>query len=260
MERVVTLMNKLKEQVSAQAGIDQLLTTVQLLQSELLHLKRTRGEDAGPVSTAVHITTPPVAQPKMVQAELELQVNERRADTPSAPDEEPEKIIQVLEVNEEAVQAELDEIKRNAETRVQLSSQQKPGFQFDPIEDIPTLLHQQQREEERPAPSKALPVVEESSLNDRLKTRQTELGDTLKDSSIKDLRKAIGLNDRFAFINDLFRGDEAMYERSIKTINNFAIYPEAEYWIKRELKLKLGWDETLQVVKDFDQLVRRRFS
>lgn len=254
MERVVTLMNKLKEQVSAQAGIDQLLTTVQLLQSELLHLKKLNREEAGPVSTAVQIT----ATVERVQAEPEIRLSERVAG--ETVEEEPEKIIQVLEVSEEAVQAELEEIKRNAETRSQLSTQQKPGFQFDPIEDIPTLLHQQQRETERSAPAPVLPIVEESSLNDRLKKTQTELGDTLKDSSIKDLRKAIGLNDRFAFINDLFRGDEAMYERSIKTINNFAIYPEAEYWIKRELKLKLGWDESLQVVKDFDQLVKRRFS
>ncbi len=34
-----------------------------------------------------------------------------------------------------------------------------------------------------------------------------------------------------------------MYERSIKTINAFRILPEAEYWMERELKVKLGWDE-----------------
>jgi hypothetical protein len=51
-----------------------------------------------------------------------------------------------------------------------------------------------------------------------------------------------------------------MYERSIKTINSFNIYPEAEYWISRELKIKLGWDNELPVVTQFDQLVRRRFS
>ena len=33
-----------------------------------------------------------------------------------------------------------------------------------------------------------------------------------------------------------------MYERSIKTINSFNIYAEAEYWISRELKVKLGWN------------------
>ena len=82
----------------------------------------------------------------------------------------------------------------------------------------------------------------------------------MTETPIKDLRKAIGINDRFLFINDLFRGDEVMYERSIKTINSFNIYPEAEYWITRELKTKLGWDTELPVVLQFDQLVKRRFS
>ncbi len=82
----------------------------------------------------------------------------------------------------------------------------------------------------------------------------------LKETPVKDLRKAIGINDRFLFINDLFRGDEAMYERSIKTINSFNIYAEAEYWISRELKIKLGWDNEKESVKHFDQLVKRRFS
>ncbi|MEI9944467.1 MAG: hypothetical protein WDN26_09650 [Chitinophagaceae bacterium] len=31
----------------------------------------------------------------------------------------------------------------------------------------------------------------------------------LKESPVVDLRKAIGINDRFLFINDLFRGDES---------------------------------------------------
>ena len=98
------------------------------------------------------------------------------------------------------------------------------------------------------------------SLNDRLKEERPEVAHLLKDSPIKDLRKAIGINDRFVFVRELFRGDEAMYERSLKTINNFNIYSEAEYWINRELKFKIGWDEDKEVVRHFYQLVRRRFS
>lgn len=102
----------------------------------------------------------------------------------------------------------------------------------------------------------------EPSINDSLKQhhQQQEVGSTLQETPIKDLRKGIGINDRFIFINELFRGDEAMYERSLKTINNFSIFPEAEFWIKRELKVKLGWDNAADSVKLFDQLVRRRFS
>ena len=96
-------------------------------------------------------------------------------------------------------------------------------------------------------------------MNDRLKEIKIELSDKLTEAPIKDLKKAIGINDRFLFINELFRGDEAMYERSIKTIHNFSILAEAEYWIRRELKVKIGWLDSDPIVKQFDQLVRRRF-
>jgi hypothetical protein len=51
-----------------------------------------------------------------------------------------------------------------------------------------------------------------------------------------------------------------MYERSIRTINGLNIYPEAQYWIQRELKVKLSWEENSEPVKLFDQLVKRRFA
>jgi hypothetical protein len=51
-----------------------------------------------------------------------------------------------------------------------------------------------------------------------------------------------------------------MYERSIKTINGFSILPEAEYWIQRELKVKLGWSDGNETVQQFTQLVKRRFT
>lgn len=51
-----------------------------------------------------------------------------------------------------------------------------------------------------------------------------------------------------------------MYERSIKTIDNFQAYAEAEYWIRRELKTKLGWLPDDPAVQQFDQLVKKRFS
>jgi len=99
-------------------------------------------------------------------------------------------------------------------------------------------------------------------LNDKLKsaTPQMEIGHTLKEGPVKDLRRAIGINDRYLFIKELFRGDEIMYERSIKTINGFNIYGEAEFWIKRELKLKLAWRDDSEAVQIFDQLIKRRFS
>jgi hypothetical protein len=90
-----------------------------------------------------------------------------------------------------------------------------------------------------------------SSLNEKLKSDIVDLRSALNDTPVRDLKKAIGVNDRYVFVNQLFRGDEVMYERSIKTINGFRILPEAEYWMERELKVKLGWDENREAHPPF---------
>jgi hypothetical protein len=85
------------------------------------------------------------------------------------------------------------------------------------------------------------------------------LADKLSGGKITDLKKAIAINDRFRFIHSLFRGDDSLFERSVKTINNFSILQEAQYWIQRELVIKLGWNEEDELVQLFYHLVSRRF-
>jgi hypothetical protein len=243
MERVKTLTDKLQEQLAQHAGADQLLTTVEMLRSELEHLKLIQPKKDNP-PVAVHIAHSQHANPAS---------RKEKSDGPE------EKTVELLQVDEAEVEAELEEIKRTAKEKSSIGAQNKP-LQFDPIEDIPTLTHQKTTPEEMVRPEIHQSVkVEQQDLNERLRETKTELFDSLKEAPVRDLKKAIGINDKFLFINELFRGDDTMYERSIKTINGFSIYPEAEYWIKRELKLKLGWDDRNEVVKQFDQLVKRRF-
>ena len=270
MERVETLCDKLKEQVAAKASIEELLKTVQMLQSELQHLRKMDEKFVQTPGVSFHL--PPTFD--------ELQpVNN-------------DKTLTTLEIDEEELNAELEAMKKAAETKNLLSLKNRRPFYFDPIEDTPTLSNQTpadientnstpetttilpvevptsiteskpiqiQQPEPTPVVKKNLVQGEFTELNDSLNAPKKEVSDSLKDSPIKDLRKAIGINDRFLFINELFQGDENMYERSIKTINGFAIFPEAEYWIRRELKTKLGWNDQQDTVRQFDALVKRRF-
>ncbi len=245
MERVETLCERLREQLSQHASAGELLLTVQMLQSELQHIKSTEQEKDVHSVVSFHIST----------------AIESSADQPAALPVAEERVLVFLEVNETEVELELEEIKKNADSKNKVSQKNKPPMLFDPIEDTPTLIHQKNILSESKKELNEIIAPETSiSLNDTLREHKNELSESLKDDPIKDLKKAIGINDRFLYIRELFRGDEAMYERSVKTINGFAIYPEAEYWIKRELKLKLGWDDKNEIVKQFDQLVRRRFS
>ena len=135
--------------------------------------------------------------------------------------------------------------------------EERTGLLFELSNSIPTLEYQSS---EKQVFELNDTIVKEESLNDTLKEDKTEVAQVLQGVPVRDLRKAIGVNDKYLFINDLFRGDESSYERSIRTINAFGIYAEAEYWIQRELKIKLGWNDKSDAVKQFDQLVKRRFS
>lgn len=246
MERVETLLKKLQDQFVQNASADQMLLTVQMLQAELLMVQNHRGPVS--VNQEVAITVSglmPAPANGMANNHIEMEI----------------KTVEVLQVDEAEIEAELEEIKRNAEAMQKISIQNKPHIIIDSEVDIPTLTHQQpKQEEEKKEINDTAGNNIAASLNEKLKQSKIDLGDTLTEVPIRDLRKAIGVNDRFLFINELFRGDEVAYERSIKTINSFSIFPEAEYWIQRELKVKNGWNDANEIVQQFYQLVKRRFS
>ena len=221
MERIQTLINRLQEQVTQKADIAQIQGTLQLIQAELNQLQNNSAKTLGTSKVVVVMPSAPVAA--VVPA-------------PAPPPE----------VIEEPASYSYPKVKTRNKNQLDLH--------FDPLNEIPTFSQHNLNKEVNDS------VARQESLNDRLKENKIELMNILKDSPIRDLRKGIGINDRFVFINELFRGDEAMYERSIKTINGFNIFPEAEYWMTRELQIKLGWDDTKEIVQHFYQLVKRRFS
>jgi hypothetical protein len=271
MERVKTLVSGLQQKLDTGVSISELIQTVKILESELQHLKKITPEAQQKENfnePAVKITVEPTAT-QMEEAE--------------------EKLVEVLELDEKEVEQELEEIRQNATLMNGIAATNRPAVK---IEDIPTLQGRLgnlepyvpfedepiKKKEEEVAKAAAIPEVKitwdsaATEINDAIKIEEDktvnetvvqetkkELSESLQEQPIKDLKKAIGINEKFLYINELFRGDEDMYERSIKTINGFDIYAEAEFWIRRELKIKLGWDDRYQTVRQFDALVKRRF-
>lgn len=245
MERVKALINTLQEQAAQNLGPSVLLATLQQLQLELM---------AGTaIAGSRHPGTAKVAVVMPSHSRYMPPVKETADVIIEAP---------VREILQQPLVQEKVQVQETAAPRIHFEEIVAPkkktadeGWLFDPMKEIPTLSHQ--------VSSKELnDIIGENgaSLNDKLKIEKTELAAMLTESSIKDLKKAIGINDRYVFVNELFRGDEAMYERSIKTINGFRILAEAEYWIERELKVKVGWDDGKTATQHFYQLVKRRFS
>lgn len=260
MERINALIDKLCQQKDQACTPAQLLPTVQLLQSELVKAQQKNGS----LGTSKVAVTMPVslnfAEETIRPAKTDMQKVEREMEkeTTAEKNKEAETTVvqQTVKQPQHMYQPSVFEEPVYKEEQPKPAPAQKHFYpSFDAGEEAPTLVQYQPKKELH-----ELIGEQKESLNDRLKQEKVEVVHALKDTPIKDLRKGIGINDRFTFVTELFRGDEPMYERSIKTINGFHILSEAEYWMNRELKFKLGWNDNKEIVQHFYQIVRRRFS
>jgi hypothetical protein len=258
MERIQALIDKLYQQRQQNCNPAQLLFTTQLLHSELLNIQQKNGT-LGTPKVAVTLPVNMNFSEEVIRS-IKTEFVDEPEKTPVAPVAKVTETVQTHN-NEEPKEYVLrrpvikEEIEEEPISKYAPPPQQVLNPAFSSVVDTPTLSQYQAKKELHEV------IAEKKiSLNDVLKEEKKEIVHKLKEAPIKDLRKGIGINDRFTFVSELFRGDDAMYERSIKTINSFHIYSEAEYWINRELKFKLGWDDTKETVKHFYELVRRRFS
>jgi len=264
MERVGAFISKLQEQYRQQADNATLLVTTQMLLAELQHNASNNHTSAKVAVVMPHVPTVALT-PEPIPEEQPAPSQTPEIQQPAAPDiqPEPQEPAEIpTQTPTEVPQEQPDEIPSapsEPSTTTYGLRPSNPAF-FVP-DEVPTLAQQKDKNNRELYELNASGFGEEVSLNDKLKNDNTpELASKLQEEPIRDLRKAIGINDRYQFISELFRGDETMYERSIKTINSFSVYQEANYWIQREMIYKLGWDDNNPVVKHFNQLVKRRFS
>ncbi len=97
-----------------------------------------------------------------------------------------------------------------------------------------------------------------ATLGDKLMDEQDEsLAAKMQKNKIHDLKTAIGINEKFLFINELFDSNVHEYNQAIDQLNSFDDYDKAFKFIN-ELKDKYGWknDDTY---KYFLSFIKRRY-
>ncbi|WP_052599692.1 hypothetical protein [Aureispira sp. CCB-QB1] len=89
----------------------------------------------------------------------------------------------------------------------------------------------------------------------------TDLSQKLSATPLSDLNKALGLNEKFLYINELFGGDVAKFQAAIKVLNDEKDFDSARLYIESELADTYNWMKKVKkpIAKDFVKLVRRRY-
>lgn len=80
----------------------------------------------------------------------------------------------------------------------------------------------------------------------------------IQNNRISDIKAAIGINDKFTFINDIFKGEISRYNQVIERLNGFGNIREALEFVKHE-GLETGTAENKAAILRLTDLIKRRY-
>jgi len=79
---------------------------------------------------------------------------------------------------------------------------------------------------------------------------------------ITDIGKSMGINDRILTINELFKGDQQLFEKAIRDLNNLSSFDQAKKYLMDGMAASHKWgsDKKRKKAEVFIKLVRRRYQ
>jgi len=170
-------------------------------------------------------------------------------------------------VIKEVVPAEVEKIKQISESPKQASSEEKKQAVKPPRSKQPPEERDNKTEkvitvaetEKNPQPSSIIAdkfTGKSSSLNEQLGTFKGEddVTEIMKSKPIHSLKSAIGLNDRFLFIREIFNGDKEAYDQAIAKLEKSSSTDDA----RAVIISYTGSSEENEAVKQLMDLVKRK--
>lgn len=130
-----------------------------------------------------------------------------------------------------------------------------------------TVMPEITKEEPKPEPFLSVEKVvvpekteEELSFNERIakNIERYQISDKPVEPRIDNLKTAISLNKKIAFVNELFKENVVDYAKNIDRINNATDINEAMGYFA-ELKTQYNWQSTNELVVELEKLIQRRF-
>jgi len=184
------------------------------------------------------------------EEELEIEEEEEEAESE---EEEIAKEEPIKPVQKAVREIEINDLDDEEDESVQFSpvsnSGSRPAMREIPKPEIP--FHEEEEQEKMTASEAA---QKERSINETLgenKSAETNLSN----SPITSLKAAIGLNDRFLFIREIFNNNSEKYNTIIDQLDKMETIQQAVDYLKVNLSLQKN-----ETSLKFVELLKRRFS
>ena len=150
-------------------------------------------------------------------------------------------------------------LEKRHESKTDDLDEDTPPNQTNLLDAIEERVEDVDQEEDNKGVSGKTNLDNSTSINETFAAGEPKktVADKLSRQPIKDLKSAIGLNQKFLFMNDLFEGENEIFNNAINKINAFNTLPEAIAFIDSDLSST--WDKEDSSVLNFIDLVERRF-
>lgn len=177
-------------------------------------------------------------------------------------------ISSIQQINTEKEAEKLVEVQEAAKlNNNQINTKPEIPFVFEEVDKIPvrTVLPPESLEPlENSNSSKILNdqfAKNNRTLNEMLNQYQNHasVNEQMARTKIHDLRSAISLNKRFQIINELFKGNTGEYLFAIEDIENSVSQADAFQILQEKFAHKYNWTFEDDLLKEFLQLIERRF-
>jgi hypothetical protein len=219
-------------------------------------------EKAGEIVSEIvekNIPELPIVAEEPVVAEESI-AEEPVVEEPAAVEASKEKEVPKQDNSGIAWQKTFDASKTNAPAEAPVSSPKKDLLQERQKDFVPTV----RKIEFKPEPITSEPRKESifdkaTSLFDKIsKPAEKTVASAATRQPISNIKAAIGINEKFAYLKDLFKNNVNEYNQALDKLNNFDNYTEAEDYFQ-ELKAKYSWDPETKSFQGLADLLSRRY-
>ncbi len=99
----------------------------------------------------------------------------------------------------------------------------------------------------------------ESAVAERFAHKEEQsIADKMQKSQVTNIREAIGINEKFLFINELFNGDMGRYNKMLDDINSMTTKNGVNTFLL-ELKIQNQWSDDNEAFTIFREIIDRKF-
>jgi len=180
---------------------------------------------------------------------------------------------QEFERIEEVIQKEPQKTTKTPETKQEIENEliikeiKKPEIkkEIEPVKKIafieeekPKKVQEKQKKQESSSEIMADKFQSKTYMHDTFTKGSSDknVSSKMKSKPITDINSAIGLNDKFVYVRELFNGNKDQFVETIQLLNNFDTFENALDYLQENFK----WDYEEPIVVKLVELVRRKYT